>query len=563
MGQARYCQNRPGADGIIAVTAALNSSDGHTLLYANGGPVTSNLLSHAGSLPYNPDDLLPIAAAAEVYVAIGVPASLAINSLSDFVAQARSKQGQFNWSGTAGSLDYLVPGFLKRADIDLTRVPYREVSLAMQDLSQNRLQLYVAALATQLPMAQSGKIKIVAVTSSQRSPSLPDVPTASEAGFADLAYEAFLGFFAPRGMSASLRERISADLQAVAADETSLRFNPIGMRVRVTLRQGWKNWSRTNVPRLPVSQNPHRGNRHANTANGKHINMTGEHPQANLLLQIGGAYRQAKVLLSAVELGVFSALAAGPLDASDLADRTQVHSRAARDFFDALVAMGVLTRDDKGQYCNTEESDHYLDQAKPSYLGASFDQYNRREYALWGSLTRSLQTGDPAAETQGQDHFESLYSDAARFRTFVTAMTSGSLLAARGIAQQFPWENYETLCDIGTAQGCLPVQVALANPHVRAVGFDLPALRPAFEAYAVECNVADRLSFVEGDFFRDPLPQADVIVLGRVLHNWDLATKKMLLAKAYQAIQTHGAWSSMTCSLTTTARTTVQACFLP
>jgi tripartite-type tricarboxylate transporter receptor subunit TctC len=238
-GKPVIVENRPGADGIIAVTAVLNSSDGHTLLYTNGGPLTSNMLSHGGSLPYDPNDLLPIAAAAEVYVAIGVPASLATNSLSDFVAQARFKKGQFNWSGTPGSLDYLVPGFLKRADIDLTRVPYREVSLAMQDLSENRLQLYVAALATQLPMAQSGKIKILAVTSSQRSPSLPDVPTASEAGFADLAYEAFLGFFAPRGMSASLRERISADLQTVGADkDLATRFNAIGMRVRVTSPAG-------------------------------------------------------------------------------------------------------------------------------------------------------------------------------------------------------------------------------------------------------------------------------------------------------------------------------------
>jgi hypothetical protein len=269
--------------------------------------------------------------------------------------------------------------------------------------------------------------------------------------------------------------------------------------------------------------------------------MTGEQPQANRILQIGSAYRQAKVLLSAVDLGVFSALATGPLDAATLANRTQVHSRAACDFFDALVAMGLLTRDDEGRYRNTAESDHYLDRVKPTYLGASFDQYNRREYALWGSLTRSLQTGSPAAETDGQDHFGLLYSDAARFKTFVTAMTSGSLLAAQGIAQQFPWENHETLCDVGTAQGCLPVQVASAHSHIRAVGFDLPPLRPAFEAYAVECNVADRLSFVEGDFFKDSLPPADVIVLGRVLHNWDLETKKMLLTKAYQAIPTGGA----------------------
>jgi hypothetical protein len=269
--------------------------------------------------------------------------------------------------------------------------------------------------------------------------------------------------------------------------------------------------------------------------------MTGEYPSANRLFEIGSAYRQAKVLLSAVELGVFSALTAGPRNAIDLANKIQLHRRGARDFFDALVAMGLLKRDGEGNYHNTEESDHYLDRAKPTYLGASFDQYNRREYTLWGSLTEALRTGNPVAATHGQDHFESLYNDPARFQTFVTAMTSGSLLAAQGIADQFPWKNYETLCDVGTAQGCLPVQVALAHPHVRAIGFDLPALRSPFEEYAIECNVADRLSFIGGDFFKDPLPVAEVIVLGRVLHNWDLETKKMLLAKAHQAIPTGGA----------------------
>jgi tripartite-type tricarboxylate transporter receptor subunit TctC len=234
-GKPVIVENRPGADGILAVTAVLTSSDGHTLLYTNGGPLTSNLLSHAGSLPYNPDDLLPIAAAADVYVAIGVPASLPASSLSEFVAQARLRKGQLNWSGTPGSLDYLVPGFFKSADIDLTRVPYREVGFAMQDLSQDRLQFYVASLATQQPMAQSGKIKIIAITNARRSPSLPDVPTAREAGFPELEYEAFLGFFAPRAMPADLRERISADLRAVGVEaDLASRFDSIGMRMRVT-----------------------------------------------------------------------------------------------------------------------------------------------------------------------------------------------------------------------------------------------------------------------------------------------------------------------------------------
>jgi len=269
--------------------------------------------------------------------------------------------------------------------------------------------------------------------------------------------------------------------------------------------------------------------------------MTCAQPQATRLFQIGSAYRNAKVLLSAVELGLFSVLATGPLDAADLASRINVNKRAARDFFDALVAMGLLTRDAQGRYRNTDESDQYLDAAKPSYLGASFDQYNRREYGLWGSLTQALQTGNPAAETKGHDHFESLYTDSDRFHTFVTAMTSGSLLAAQGIARQFPWKNYNTLCDVGTAQGCLPVQVALAHPHIRAIGFDLPPVRSAFESYAAKCAVGDRLTFRSGDFFNDPLPAADVIVLGRVLHNWDLQTKTMLLKKAYDAVPIGGA----------------------
>jgi tripartite-type tricarboxylate transporter receptor subunit TctC len=238
-GKPVIVENRPGADGIIAATAVLNSNDGHTLLYTNGGPLTSNLLAHAGSLPYNPDDLLPVAAAAEVYVAIGVPASLSTSSLSEFVAQARLKRGKFNWSGTPGSLDYLVPGFFKRAGIDLPRVPYREVSMAMQDLSQDRLQFYAAALATLLPMAQTGKVKIIAITNSHRSPFLPDVPTARESGFPELEYEAFLGFFAPRGMSAELRERIGGDIHSIGADAgLAERFNAIGMRVHVTSPAG-------------------------------------------------------------------------------------------------------------------------------------------------------------------------------------------------------------------------------------------------------------------------------------------------------------------------------------
>jgi tripartite-type tricarboxylate transporter receptor subunit TctC len=235
-GKPVVVDNRPGADGILAVTAVLNSNDGHTLLYTNGGPLTSNQLSHDGKLPYNPaQDLLAVSASADVFVGIGVPASLAVTTLNDFVELAKSRPRQFNWGGTPGSLDYLVPGFFKRAGIELTQVHYRDLTTATQDLSQSRLQFYVAAVASQLPMAQSGMTKIIAVTNQERAPSLPDVPTVAEAGFPELRYEAFLGFFAPRGTPADLRNRISFDVQAVVTEETlKAKFQTMGMKAHAT-----------------------------------------------------------------------------------------------------------------------------------------------------------------------------------------------------------------------------------------------------------------------------------------------------------------------------------------
>jgi tripartite-type tricarboxylate transporter receptor subunit TctC len=235
-GRPVIVENRPGADGIIAVTSVLKSSDEHTILYTNGGPLTSNQLLHGSKLPYDPTgDLVPISGGAEVFVGVGVPAALSASSISDFVKLARSRPRQLNWGATPGSLDYLIPGFFQKVGIDLARVPYRDVALAMQDLSQARLHLYVAGIATQLPMAQTGTIKIIAVTNKVRTPSLPDVTTADEAGFPALRYEAFLGFFGPRSMSATLRDRISADIREIGTEEgLSNRFNAIGMKVRVT-----------------------------------------------------------------------------------------------------------------------------------------------------------------------------------------------------------------------------------------------------------------------------------------------------------------------------------------
>jgi Dimerisation domain/O-methyltransferase domain len=222
--------------------------------------------------------------------------------------------------------------------------------------------------------------------------------------------------------------------------------------------------------------------------------MTADPDLAERLYTIGSAYRQAKVLLSAIELDLFSVLAREPLGVEMLAARIGIDWRGARDFFNALLALGLLSRAPDGHYQNTQATDLYLDKAKPTYLGGSFVQYSRREYDMWGSLTDALRTGRPRTEVGNYSHFEAIYDDPIRFRSFVNAMTAGSLLSARLIAEQFPWQGFRTLCDVGTAQGCLPVQVALKHPKIEGMGFDLPELRSAFEQYARDHGVFDRLN---------------------------------------------------------------------
>jgi hypothetical protein len=245
--------------------------------------------------------------------------------------------------------------------------------------------------------------------------------------------------------------------------------------------------------------------------------------------------------MSAVELGVFTLLAAGALDGDAVRQRLGLDERGARDFLDALVALGLLQRDGSGLYGNVPDADLYLDSAKATYIGGLFDNLAAREYALWGRLTQALRTGEPQTGFEAKEHFATLYSDPKRLAVFAKGMTGASLAVARAMAQKFPWRQVGTVIDIGAAEGCLPVQVALAHPHVSGGGFDLAPLAPAFNAYVSAHGLSDRLRFHSGDFFADPLPSADVLVMGRVLHNWDLATKRMLLHKAYAALPPGGA----------------------
>jgi hypothetical protein len=235
---------------------------------------------------------------------------------------------------------------------------------------------------------------------------------------------------------------------------------------------------------------------------------------------------------------VFSELAAGPLPVERLAKAVGVHASRARDFFDALVAMGLLERNEVF-YSNTDEVDYFLDRGKPSYIGGMAEMQSKRGYGMWGSLTDALRTGEPQSEAKGD--FSLLYSDPQRARRYAQAMTGGSIGAAKAISRKFPWEKYGTFIDIGTAQGCLPVHVALAHPHLSGGGLDLPPAAELFEEYVTSFHLHDRLHFYPGDFVNDPLPGSDVLVMGNILCDFDLAQKRMLVTKAYEALPDGGA----------------------
>lgn len=259
------------------------------------------------------------------------------------------------------------------------------------------------------------------------------------------------------------------------------------------------------------------------------------------ILQTGMAFWASKTLLSAVEMELFTDLAKHPGDLASVQGRMGLHPRAARDFLDALVALGFLQRID-GVYRNTPETDVFLDKAKPSYIGGILEMSNHRLYGFWGSLTTALRTGEPQNESKGgHDPFAALYADPARLREFLRAMSGVSRGANMAIARQFPWDRYQSCADIGTAQGDLVTQIALAQPHLKGIGFDLPEVGPIFEDYIADHGLSERVAFKGGSFFTDDLPSADVLLFGHILHDWDLPTKQMLLAKAYAALPSGGA----------------------
>jgi hypothetical protein len=265
------------------------------------------------------------------------------------------------------------------------------------------------------------------------------------------------------------------------------------------------------------------------------------------ILKTAFSFWESKALLSAVELGLFSTLAHRRLTGRELGAELRLHPRAVPDFFDALVAMRFLDRDGNGDdalYANPPASAVFLDRASPQYLGGIVEMLNARLFGFWNDLTTALRTGQPQNEMKhgGRGVFEELYADPARLEQFLCAMTGLSRLNFAALAEKFDFSRYRTLCDAGGATGLLSIEVCKRHTHLRCVSFDLPVVEPIARKHIAAAGLADRIRTASGDFFTDPLPQADVITMGMILHDWNLEKKRHLIQEAWSALPEGGAF---------------------
>ncbi|MEO6333371.1 MAG: methyltransferase [Pyrinomonadaceae bacterium] len=265
------------------------------------------------------------------------------------------------------------------------------------------------------------------------------------------------------------------------------------------------------------------------------------------IMEVGMAFWPAKVLLSAVKLGVFTVLGGDAKTGSELRQALGLHRRSDPDFFDTLVALRFLDRVGEGpdsKYRNTPETALFLDRKSPAFMGGFLEMANDRLYPFWGDLEEALRTGQPQNETKhgGDGMFEELYKDPKRLEQFMDAMAGISAGNFQALADKFDFSRYNTLCDVGGAAATLSTMVASKHPHLKCVSADLPPAT-AIAAKKIEmAGLADHVSAASIDFFQDELPKADVITMGMILHDWDLEKKMMLIKKAYDALPEGGAF---------------------
>lgn len=281
------------------------------------------------------------------------------------------------------------------------------------------------------------------------------------------------------------------------------------------------------------------------------------------IISLATAFWTSKALLSAVELGVFAELVKGPQNTEELCARLGLKGRGAPDFLDVLVSVGLLERTAEGVYSNSELADSYLDPGKPGQDVSGYLEYLNSAFPAWSQMSEVLRSGDrldfsealdaasrggksteagaALAEADGEaDTFGEAYTTPDQVTGFVRSMTGFSLGAHQALTTAFDWAKVNKVVDIGCAEGAFLSHILGAHPHLLGTGFDLPQVEARFGTYLRSVGLLGRARFASGDFFNDPLPGGDVLVMGHVLHDWNLDIKKMLIRKAFEALAPGG-----------------------
>ncbi len=265
------------------------------------------------------------------------------------------------------------------------------------------------------------------------------------------------------------------------------------------------------------------------------------------IMQTAMGFWPAKILMSAIKLGLFTELSGAPRTAGEIQHKLGLHERSLYDFLDALVALGFLERDGFGQdahYRNAPDTEQFLVEGQPAYIGRFAEMANDRLYPFWGDLEEALQTGRPQNETKHGDRplFETLYEDPERLKQFTAAMAGIQIGAFMALAETFDFAPYRSLLDVGGASGALSIQVARHNDHIHGITTDLPAVEPVAQRNIRDAGLEDRIEARSLDFQKEDFPAVDVITMGNILHDWPLDEKKMLIEKAYRALNPGGAF---------------------
>ncbi|OXM62260.1 MULTISPECIES: methyltransferase [Amycolatopsis] len=267
--------------------------------------------------------------------------------------------------------------------------------------------------------------------------------------------------------------------------------------------------------------------------------MTGTVPNATTpagLIRLCNAFCDAKALITAVELDLFTVLHDDPATEDQIRDRLRLHGRGLRDYLHLLVALGLLEKDGD-RYRNAAGADQYLVSHQPTFIGGFVRRAGTNLYPAWGRLTEALRTGAPQT---GSD-YEQVIRDPGVLGQFVRMMDGLTQVLGPQLIEAFDgWPAGGSVLDVGGCRGNIAGQIVKAHPGLTGHVFDLPQMGPFFTEHMAALGLTGQVHFHGGNFFHDPLPEADVVILGHVLHDFDPGRRKFLLGKAGAAVKPGG-----------------------